>query len=198
MVKGEEIGTKHVDNGKNELKLDNFISGDRKDWRLYKVELIAIIESIQQNIKDQMKKAIDDEIAASVALATFKNTILKEIDLFKREFEKQKNILIKLELAQVNNVAASAKCSAELKDLKGQDELTNSDYEAKKIQYEKQKSDVDSEIDLFQEIIDTFNEKVASNDDEFKARQDDYIEDGKFDNDSYDERKVPKIRKIED
>jgi hypothetical protein len=46
------------------------------------------LEDLKAKISEKIKNAIADEISASVALANYKNTILHEIAVFKKELAK--------------------------------------------------------------------------------------------------------------
>lgn len=59
--------------------MSEFDSSERKDWGAYKTQILELLDSFEQEMRDNMKKAQDDEVAAGVALAEFKIQIEREI-----------------------------------------------------------------------------------------------------------------------
>ena len=52
---------------------------------------------------------------------------------------------------------------------------------------------MNDEINIFNEVIALYSNNVDSQDESFKGRADDYLDNGAFDNNSYDDREVPDI-----
>lgn len=191
-----EIGKGHVDNDKGELDLDDFGKKGRKDWQLYKKELLDILDGLKEEIQHKIKNSIDDEIRASIALADYKNTILHEIELFERQLVKERARLEELEAKLIVDTKNANACHSELITLKEQKKAIEVEYTEKEAEFAHKKATIEDEISIFQEVIEAYKADIWSNDDEFKERQDDYIDDGNFDNGEYTDREVPKIKAI--
>lgn len=80
--------------------------------------------------------------------------------------------------------------------MRGQKQALDEELVVKQAEYDTKAATFREEIELYNEVIEIYKTGVWSNDEEFKARQDDYIEDGDFDNGDYADRDVPKIKTI--
>jgi len=44
---GDDIGTKHIDDGREKIKLTGFDSAATEDWQTYKAELLALLDELE-------------------------------------------------------------------------------------------------------------------------------------------------------
>jgi hypothetical protein len=46
-----DIGTGHIDSGKEEIKLKDFDSSKTRNWPQYKADLLTLLDSLEEQIK---------------------------------------------------------------------------------------------------------------------------------------------------
>ncbi|KAL4494638.1 hypothetical protein ABPG72_004540 [Tetrahymena utriculariae] len=190
----EEIGTGHIDNNKGDIDLEDFTEGKRKNWQLYKQELLDILNELQAKIQANIKKSIDDEIAASVTLANYKNNALKEIQTYEKELAKAKKQAVQL-LAQLDEEEKDlTQCRSQDDSLKSQLQSLQNEIQQRQAEFDKKFNDLQGQVELFNEIITEYQDGIFSQGDDFKGRTDDYLDNQTFDDDAtYTGREVPKI-----
>lgn len=111
--------------------------------------------------------------------------------MFSADADKQETVVAKLQLALNDAIKQSATCKSEQNQLSNNLEVAQKDLLDETNQFNKKDADLSEEISIFNEVLDLYVTSTYSQDEDFKARQDDYIDDGTFDDDKYDERKVP-------
>ncbi|KAL4445133.1 hypothetical protein ABPG74_018861 [Tetrahymena malaccensis] len=190
----DEIGTGHIDNNKGDIDLEDFTEGKRKNWQLYKQELLDILSELQAKIQANIKKSIDDEIAASVTLANYKNSALKEIQTYEKELAKAKKQAVQLQAQLDDEEAALTQCRSQDDSLKSQLQSLQNEIQQRQAEFDKKYNDLEGQVQLFNEIITEYQDGIFSQGDDFKSRTDDYLDNQTFDDDAtYTGREVPKI-----
>lgn len=84
----DEVGVKHIDNGKGDLSLDKFQNGERNGLSSAKQELLDILTNLEDTITKKMRQGQEDEVNASSAAADYKLKLESEIEVFNNEVTK--------------------------------------------------------------------------------------------------------------
>lgn len=189
----EEIGVGHVDNNVGDLELEDLGSDASKSWEFILTDLLNLLQEIEDTINTKIATSLEDEVRASVAAADFKLKLEHEIQVYQQELEKWTANVARLEAVVAQDTANVAQCRAEEAAIEEQLATAKNDLEVATEQYNHKHANLSEEIEIFQEVIELYNDEVANQDNDFKARADDWIDDGDFDDESYDDREVPDI-----
>ncbi|EGR26962.1 hypothetical protein IMG5_204130 [Ichthyophthirius multifiliis] len=188
----EQIGNKHIDNNKDDLSLEGFVNGERQTWAGYKRQLLDLLDKFEAKIKENKSQAQQDEINSAMHLAEFQAQVEKE----NKELAKSLEAAITQEAKLVRLVEQYTQNSKKCREQISQQEKLISDseeYLKKKIsEYNSKRAALLEEIQLLEEVLAIYNQKVQSNEDDFKDRVD-AVSEGNFD-DSYNKREVPEYR----
>lgn len=103
----EDIGTGHIDEQRDDLELEGFENGERKDVSYRLTQMLELLDSLETQIKSKMKQSSEDEMASGIAAAEFRGKLEHELQELDRELYNQVMLKSKLKakLVELENHA---------------------------------------------------------------------------------------------
>lgn len=186
----KEIGSGHIDNTEDQIKLDNFNSKTIEDLQSVKTKLLKILDDIENQVKEEMKKYEENEIKSAESTAELKVSLETEIKYLQNLVKKLQEEVIKITALLTAKNFEINECQNKETDSSKALEVAIEDYQNAKNSYENQRKNLLQEIADFKEIIELYKTQVASVEEQYKKRTDDYLDDQQFQGQDFSKREI--------